>query len=53
MKKVEYQVWTKYGFFPTVRSTLRAARAVAKKHNVARIKRVTTITETVKPYEVR
>lgn len=53
MKKVEYQVWTRYGFFPTVRPTLKQARSLAKRLGVAKIKRVTTITETVKDNEVR
>jgi len=53
MKKVEYHVHTRYGFFPTVCNTLKKARRFALPFKTARIKRVTIMTETVKPYEVR
>lgn len=53
MKQVRYEVHTRYGFFPAVCPTLKRARFAAKFDKTSRIKRVTTITETVKPHEVR
>lgn len=53
MKTVRYEVHTRYGFFPTVCKTLKKARFHAGYDKTSRIKRVTTVTEYVKPHEVR